>query len=91
MANDESQIRSLLGKFTGALHDRDAAGAIALLAEDAVTFDLAPPLEQGPDATHNPALLDEWFQTWKGPINSDSLDLKIAVGGDVAYATGCST
>lgn len=51
-------------------------------------FYLAPPLEQGPDATRNPALLEEWFQTWKGPINSESRDLKVAVGGDVAYAHG---
>ncbi len=86
MNKDEAQIRSLLAEYTGAIGSKDAAGAIALLAEDAVTFDLAPPLRQGPSATHNPALLEEWFRTWKGPINSDSRDLKLAVGADVAYA-----
>jgi uncharacterized protein (TIGR02246 family) len=88
MNNDETQIRSVLAEFTGALRKKDAAGAIALLAEDAVTFDLAPPLEQGPDATHSAALLEKWFQTWKGPINSESRDLKLDVGGNVAYAHG---
>lgn len=88
MNKDEADIRSLLTEFSTALRNKDAAGAIALLAEDAVTFDLAPPLEQGPDATHNPALLEEWFQTWDGPINSESRDLKIDIGGDVAYAFG---
>jgi uncharacterized protein (TIGR02246 family) len=86
MDKDETQIRSLLADFTEAIHGKDAAGAIALLAEDAVTFDLAPPLEQGPEATRDPALLEEWFRTWRGPINSDSRDLKLTVGGDVAYA-----
>jgi PhnB protein len=88
MNKDETQIRSLLNEFTGAIHAKDAARAIALCAEDSVTFDLAPPLEQGPDATHNPALLEEWFKTWKGPISSVSRDLKVDVGNDVAYAYG---
>lgn len=85
---DEVQIRSLLNDFTGAIHNKDAASVIALLTQDAVAFDLAPPLVQRAEATHDPALLEEWFQTWKGPINSDSHDLKIEVGGDVAYAHG---
>lgn len=86
MNKDENEIRSLLAEFSRALRNRDAAGVIALLADDAVSFDLAPPLEQGPEATHDPALLDEWFQTWRGPINSRSRDLRLEVGGDVAYA-----
>jgi len=88
MNSDEAEIRSLLAEFTGALRNKDADSAIALLAEDAITFDLAPPLEQGPYATHNPALLEEWFQTWKGPISSESRDLKLDVSGDVAYTYG---
>lgn len=86
MNKDENEIRSLLAEFSRALRNRDAAGVIALLADDAVSFDLAPPLEQGPEATHDPALLDEWFQTWRGPINSRSRDLRLEVGVDVAYA-----
>jgi ketosteroid isomerase-like protein len=44
MANDEAQIRALLNEFTRAIRNKDAAGAIATLAEDVVAFDLAPPL-----------------------------------------------
>jgi len=88
MNKDEDEIRGVLAEFTRAIHDKDAAGTIAPLADDEVTFDLAPPLAMGPDDTHDPAALEQWFGTWRGPIVSESRDLKIAVGGDVAYAYG---
>jgi ketosteroid isomerase-like protein len=88
MSKDEDEIRSVLAEFTRAIHDKDAAGMIAPLADDEVTFDLAPPLVMEPDDTHDPAALEQWFGTWQGPIVSESRDLKIAVGGDVAYAYG---
>jgi ketosteroid isomerase-like protein len=58
------------------------------LTDDAVTFDLAPPLRVGPEANHDPAAREEWFDTWQSPIVSESHDLRIAVGGDLAYAFG---
>ena len=85
MATDVAQIRDLLDEFTRAIRNKDAL-ATATLAEDAVAFDLAPPLRIGP-ATRDPARYDEWFTTWKGPIVSRSQDLE-AVGGDVGYAYG---
>ena len=84
MATDVAQIRALLDEFTWAIRNKDVAGAIATLAEDAVPFDLAPPLRIGPEATRDPAWYDEWFTTWKGPIVSRSQDLEVAVG----YAYG---
>jgi ketosteroid isomerase-like protein len=86
MPSDEAQIRDVLGDFTRSLHDKNARGAIATLADDAVVFDLAPPLRIGSDMARNPALYDEWFATWKGPIVSRSKDLEVAVGGDIAFA-----
>jgi ketosteroid isomerase-like protein len=50
MAHDERAISDLLDAFTRALYMKDAAGAIAPLADDAVAFDLAPPLQHGPSA-----------------------------------------
>ena len=88
MRNDEQQIRAVLTEFTAAIRDRDADAAIALLADDAVNFDLAPPLRMGPKETHDPAPLEQWFATWESPIVSEPGDLTIAVGGDVAYAYG---
>lgn len=69
-------------------YDKDAAGAIASLADDAVAFDLAPPLKQDSDVMHDPARLEEWFATWKSPIVSESVERTIVVDRDVAYAYG---
>jgi ketosteroid isomerase-like protein len=88
MNRDESEIRGVLAEFTSAIRNKDAAAMIAPLAEDEVTFDLAPPLKMGPAQTHDPAALEHWFATWEGPIVSESHDLTVAVGGDVAYAYG---
>ena len=88
MGNDEKQIRNLLDDFTRAIHDKDAAGVIETLTKDAVIFDLAPPLRHGPKANHDRKPLEEWFATWKSPITSQSKDLEIAIGGDVAYSYG---
>jgi ketosteroid isomerase-like protein len=85
MRNDEQKILAVLSEFTAAIRDRDADAAIALLADDAVTFDLAPPLQMGPKETHDPAGLEHWFATWESPIVSEPGDLTIAVGGNVAY------
>ena len=54
MAHDERAISELLDALTHALFEKDAAGAIEPLADDAVTFDLAPPLQHGPAITHDP-------------------------------------
>ena len=86
MSRDEDQVRAVLDDFALALRNRNAAAAIAPLADDAVTFDLALPLRLGPDVTHDPARLQQWFGTWEGPIVSEARDLDVAVGGDVAYA-----
>ena len=45
-----------------------------------------PPPQLQPEATHDPAPLQHWFNTWTGPIISEGRDLDVAVGGDVAYA-----
>jgi ketosteroid isomerase-like protein len=88
MSQHEREIRGVLADFTSAIRDKDAARVIAPLAADEVTFDLAPPLKMGPEQTHDPAALEEWFETWEGPIVSESHDLEVAVGGDIAYAYG---
>jgi PhnB protein len=87
-SGDEAAIRHVLDTVARALHDKDAAGAIAPLAGDAVAFDLAPPLRLDPGALHDPAGLEEWFATWQGPIRTEPRDCRVVVGGDVAYAFG---
>jgi PhnB protein len=86
--SDQEEIRGVLADFTRALYEKDAEAAIEELSDDEVSFDLAPPLRMGPDETHDPAHLREWFDTWKSPIVSESRDLRISVSGDLAYAYG---
>src|SRR5262245_60175546 len=86
MANNSDAIRKVLATFTRAIRNKDAAAATGVLADDVVTFDLAPPLRMGPETARDPARLREWFETWKSPITSESHDLKIEIGGDIAYA-----
>ena len=88
MRNDEEQIHRVLAEFTEAIRNKDAAGMIAPLAEDAVTFDLAPPLRMGPAMAHDPGRLEHWFATWDSPIVSEPRDLTVEVSGDLAYAYG---
>jgi ketosteroid isomerase-like protein len=88
VTNNEDAICDLLDDFARALYEKNAAGAIAPLADDAVAFDLAPPLKQDPDVMHNSARLEEWFGTWKSPIVSEAVERTVAVDRDVAYAYG---
>lgn len=83
---DVAEIRAVLATFTDALHRRDAAAAVAVYTADAVAYDLAPPLQLAGSALRDPAGIQRWFDTWRGPITSTSRELTICVGGDIAYA-----
>jgi ketosteroid isomerase-like protein len=88
-ANDrveEAKIRALLDELTAAIRDKDAAAASALYADDIVVYDLAPPLAIESPGMHDPARMQEWFDTWATPIESKPHRLTIRVGGDVGYA-----
>lgn len=85
---DVAQIRALLDELTAAIRNRDAAAAVAVYAEDAVAYDLAPPLRIEGRALRDPAGIQAWFDTWAGPIESKPHRLTIRVGGDIAYAFG---
>ena len=86
MTAEEVAICDLLDTIARALYDKDAASAIALLADDVVGFDLAPPLRMAPEAMHDPAGMEDWFGTWAGPIVSKFHDVKIAVKERNRYA-----
>lgn len=84
--SDQKRVRRLLTQLTTAIRNKNAAGIIALLSSDAVTFDLAPPLLLGPKATHSAARWKEWFAAWKGAIVSKPSGLTVEVSGGIAYA-----
>ena len=83
---DIAEIGRLLAAHAGALHDKDIDAALALVSEEVLTFDLAPPLlSRGAHAYRRN--LEDWFPTWDGPIDFEQTDLKITIGGDVAFTT----
>lgn len=85
MNDDEARIRTLIDERTAAIRDKDAARAIATLAEDVVAFELAPPLALGPEGARDEAGLAAWLSAWQGPVGIEVRDLHIEAGGDVGW------
>jgi len=81
---DEAAIRALIESIDRGLHRKDLAAITAPYAKDALIFDLAPPLSHRIDAGE----LGAWLDSWEGPVERESRDLDITVGGDLAFCTG---
>ena len=82
---DENAIRALFESIAKAHHDKNAAAIVAPYAANAVICDLAPPL------SHHGMNLEAkqaWLDSWDGPIEIESRDLKITVSGDYAFCYG---
>jgi ketosteroid isomerase-like protein len=84
--NDPDDIRALIDAQVDAFRRKDAAAAIALLAEDVVAFEMIPPLAVPPGAARNEQAMAAWFAGWDGPIEIELRDLVIHIGGDIAYS-----
>ncbi|HEX4198016.1 MAG TPA: SgcJ/EcaC family oxidoreductase [Caulobacteraceae bacterium] len=84
--NDDAAIRALIDRYSQAIHDKDAEAMVACYTDDAVGYDLAQPLAEGPETMRNPAGMRSWFTTWATPISSVAGEMTVRVGGDVAYA-----
>jgi len=86
--SDTARIKAVLDALTAAIRNKNAAAAVAVYAADAVAYDLAPPLLIESQQVRDPAYIQEWFDTWAGPIESKSRGLTIRVGGEIAFAFG---
>lgn len=85
-ADDQTAIKAVIAERVEAMRTKDAARAMATLADDAVAFELAPPLRLGPEQARDQAGLEAWFQGWEGAVNVDIARLTVAASGDVGYA-----
>jgi ketosteroid isomerase-like protein len=81
----ESEIVALIDSLHQAHHDKNAAGIAAAYTPDAPIFDLSPPLAQDGAKIERK---QPWLDTWDGPIDLASRDLKITVSGDTAFGHG---
>ena len=85
---DEQQIRALLQELYSALEAKQASRVVACSVPDTVVYDLAPPLRADTRPDHIVGALDAWFATFDGPLEYETRDLEVVVGGDVAYTHG---
>jgi ketosteroid isomerase-like protein len=87
---DRRDILALLRAQEDAVARGDAAGVVAPLSSNLVTYDLPPPLEyrgaRGPYAEG----LEQWFATWNGPVTVKLADPTVVVEGDLAVVFGLS-
>jgi PhnB protein len=86
--DDEARIRQLLDDYARAIAAKDAKAVHAHYASDLVCYDLAPPLRLEGEHALDPKDLQTWLDAWAGPLRTDGRDLRIAIGGDIAYAHG---
>jgi ketosteroid isomerase-like protein len=80
----EAAVRQLIAGRSNALRMRDVDGFLASYADDALIFDLAPPLVHGVDREGVAA----WMRTWDGSIENDVELHLVKVSGAMAYAAG---
>ncbi|NMN69449.1 nuclear transport factor 2 family protein [Rhizobium sp. 57MFTsu3.2] len=84
-STDEEAIVAMLMMRATAIGEKNAKQALSFDAADSVEFSLAPPLAYyGKDE----AGLQEWFDTWDGPIGGDVQDGKLTIGANVAFWSG---
>jgi ketosteroid isomerase-like protein len=88
MDEGEAGIRALIEERAAAIREKDAARAVATLAQDVVAFELAPPLALGPEAARDEAGLAAWLQGWEGPVEIEVRDLHVETSGEVGWSRG---
>lgn len=86
----KSEILALLRAQEVAIAHGDANAAIASLDADLVTYDLPTPLEyRGAGAPYAEGL-NQWFDTWEGPVTVQLSNPTVIVEGDLAVVFGLS-
>lgn len=82
----EQEIHAILDAHVAAHADRDAERLMSLYTADAVTYTLAPPLQQTPDTAYGSVEgLRNWFATFDGPVRVTYRDPVVTVDGTVAF------
>jgi uncharacterized protein (TIGR02246 family) len=82
VTTERDKIIALCERLGRAHAEKDADAIVACYAEDALIYDMAPPLgRHGMDR----ALVSEWLATWDGPITVEVRHGELFVGGDLAY------
>jgi uncharacterized protein (TIGR02246 family) len=84
-AASEAQIRALIDDRVKAIRAKDVDAAMSSVAPHVLTFDVVNPLQYvGSGGMRKRA--EEWFSTFRGPLEYELRDLHVAVGDDVAFS-----
>ncbi|MEO3936436.1 nuclear transport factor 2 family protein [Dermatophilaceae bacterium Soc4.6] len=82
----EVAVRAVLDEHAAAHAARDVGRLLSLYDDAAVSYTLAPPLQQGPDSPYGtPEGIARWFGTFDGPVVIDYRDPVVTADGDVAF------
>jgi len=85
MASIQSEVRSLLERWSGAIRTKDIDRLMSVYSPDIVYFDVVPPLRiSGSDAIRRNFM--RWFETWESAIGVEIRELNMLESGDVAFA-----
>ena len=83
--SEEQQIRSLMNEWLHALRNKDVDKLVSVYAEDAVFYDIAPPLRStGTDELRKGT--KQWFSSFDGPIGYEFGEISITAGRDLGFA-----
>jgi PhnB protein len=85
MATAEAEIRRLIDERIKAMRRKDAAAAVARIAADAVTFELAPPLVAPEGMAADADALAAWLGGFE-EVDVAVHDMAIHADGSVAFA-----
>lgn len=85
MPSAEDEIRALVDKRIAALRAKDAGAAVSRIADNAVTFELAPPLVQPEGAAADSELLAAWLAGFE-ELDIEVRDMVVHAERTVAFA-----
>ena len=85
-AEIEAELRNIIEHQINAVRDKNIDQALIHYAENVLSFDVVDPLQfNGIDAIRK--RLEEWFATFKGPVENEIAELKIEVSESIAFCT----
>ena len=85
MTHAKEEIRQLIDNRIAAMRRKDAEAAVSRIAQDAVTFELAPPLVQPPGMAADADALAAWLDGFE-ELDVEVRDLVIEAESTVAFA-----
>ncbi|MBV9844613.1 MAG: nuclear transport factor 2 family protein [Kutzneria sp.] len=84
VTTDEACVRRLLDDRVDALRAKDVDRVMSLNSPDIVVFDIPTPLQYLGNYACRTSIV-AWLNSYRGPLSFETRDLRVAVGGDVAF------